>query len=184
LDTEAKRVVVVDDFVTNKPVGLVSKMDIVRALFQWGEIFPQNLKHVPVGHVMSPQVLTARSNERVFDAITKAMKNRFTGIAIVDNDDMMTAVLSLSDLVGLTADNFHHLLRMSVGQFLHETKKALLKMPVIVKYEDHFEQAVKLMYQNHVHRVFVLDKGGKPIGVLSPTDVLEFLARKEHHQDA
>jgi len=98
----------------------------------------------------------------------------------VDDSGAMIANLSISDLRGVSPENIKNLLNSSVDHFFKETKKDLLKLPITCVETITFLDAVKLMNQNHIHRIHVVDSSRRPIGVFSTTDTLVELSRVFH----
>ena len=69
---------------------------------------------------------------------------------------------------------------MSVSEYINRTKShrsRSSKLPkktklVVIRKKTSLLEAMEQMAKYHIHRVFVVDKDKKPIGVISHTDVL------------
>ena len=70
---------------------------------------------------------------------------------------------------------------MSVSEYINKTKShrsRSSKLPkktklVVIRKKTSLLEAMEQMAKYHIHRVFVVDKDKKPIGVISHTDVLD-----------
>ena len=69
---------------------------------------------------------------------------------------------------------------MSVSEYINTSKShrsRSSKLPkknklIVIKKNTSLLEAMEKMAKYHIHRVFVVDKDNKPIGVISHTDVL------------
>jgi len=173
---DVHRVLVVNE--DGIPFNIISHLDIVDWCAKEKSYAPQNVANIPVGHLMTPSSICVHKSDPVFEAFKKCLKMKYTGIGVVDEKGELEANLSISMLQFFTPENFHHLLRLSVGQFLEETSGMLIKLPKTIHYNDTFSNAIKVMHNNHVHRLFVVDQSGKNVGVFSASDVVQSITRQ------
>jgi len=96
------------------------------------------------------------------DAMKVFVKETISGVPVLREDD--------DKLVGIVT-------RADIFAKPHEDQLAMImqKDPVTCQDGDDLATASKLMRDNHVHRLPVLGKGGKVVGVLSPLDVLRYI---------
>jgi len=169
---QVHRIIVVRDGI---PSDILSQMDIVVWLVKNYDQIPSSLRTSTLGQLKSLHMFTCSDSEPILDAFKRMIEKKVSGLAVVNQEGSLVAHLGASDLRGIMPDKFQHLFRHSVDHFLQETKHYLMKPPITVSTEDSFENALKLMQQNHVHRVFVLDQHQKLVGAFSTTDVCCYL---------
>jgi len=75
----------------------------------------------------------------------------------------------------VSVEAFPQLMKLTVQQFLEETKQQLQKQVVTCLEETTFLEVMKLMHKNHIHRVYILDQLRKPIGVMTSLDIVTLL---------
>jgi CBS domain-containing protein len=95
----------------------------------------------------------------------------------VNNQGEIVANLSITDVEVSTPEDLKKYLSRSVETFLHQKKKDLLKLPVVCTKETKLLGVAKLMQQNHIHRVHIVDGVKKPLGVLTTTDLMVELSK-------
>jgi len=159
------------------PYHMLSQMDVVRFLDKHPVLLPETARNSLVFNFMTTPPLTVRVDEKVSDALKRIIQDSFTGAAVVDSDGRVQANFSVSDLRGIPTS--HHylgtLMDYSVETYLKETKR-FAKLPVEL-YETHtLGHAVHELTRHHIHRVHIIDKEERPIGVVTTSDVIRCLA--------
>ena len=133
-----------------------------------------------------PTALTPQ--ETLEDAARRFTEEGISGAPVVDGGQVV-GVLSKSDLIE-RSPFIAHSPHAHVGS-------AMTRRLLTVSLQDPAMSAIRRMVESHVHRMIVVDPHGKPVGVLTPTDVLkalirgeplqlgesEFLAREERHAE-
>jgi CBS domain-containing protein len=173
LASKSPRVLIIED---DKPVGIITHMDVVKFFVKNWDQLPNHLAHMQLGKCMTRNPLLVPINAKLGDAIYQFTSHGFGGAAVVDGNGQMVANLSVSDLRGVQPEQMKQFLEGTVEHFLSATKKDLLKLPITCKEETTFLEALRLMHQNHIHRVHVL-VDNKPVGLWSTTDVLVELCK-------
>jgi CBS domain-containing protein len=97
-----------------------------------------------------------------------------TGLPVVDEDGVLVGVISQTDLVHLDDPSVRSLIRRaSVGIRVGEV---MSRPPVTVLLTTTLLEAARLMTQQWIHRVVVVDEKGRPLGVLSAMDFVALFA--------
>lgn len=167
-----RRVMITED---SKMTGILSQMDVIRWLSKKGGL-SNATKNSPAGTVMSGEPYSVKLSDKVFDSLKGCIGQGFMGCAVLDGEGRVVANLSVSDLRGTSHLSFHQSMKETVEKFLTDMKK-FVKTPICCKEKDSFESVVHLMFQNHIHRVYVVDSNNKPIGVISTKDVMKQLLK-------
>lgn len=97
-----------------------------------------------------------------------------SGLPVVDQDGVLVGVISQTDLVQLDDPSVRSLIRRaSVGIRVGEI---MSRPPVTVLLTTTLLEAARLMTQQWIHRVVVVDEKGRPLGVLAAMDFVALFA--------
>jgi len=123
--------------------------------------------------------LAAEGVATVVDSINVVAALRYmrdfmiSGVGVVDSFGRLVANFSASDLLGLTAANFP-LLSLSVKEFL-QRMHGYPKPPVCCLSTDSVETMIYRMSIHSVHRIYLVDSMMIPTGIITMTDIMQFL---------
>jgi len=172
-----RRLVVLDQ-ATDRPVGMLSPIDVVRWVLAHLRDVPAEVMAKPVSELKCTKgVITAKRSESMEQALRKFVGKEKSGIGVVDDQGRLVNNLSLADLRCLTPENAHQLLHLNVGTFLSETRK-VPKEPVTCRPNTPFVEVLRLLHRHKIHRagdtleVFVVNEVEQPIAVFSATDAI------------
>lgn len=140
-------------------------------------------RSVRVKERMTKNPVTVEANDSIKDAIDKMKKGHFRHLPVVDEE---------GKLVGMLSDRDIRLIRPSLAFVSPEdaelqlwstsVRQAAVFDPVTIYPEALLEQAAELMLRWEVGGLPVVDKGGKPIGIVTYTDLLrEFVAGEKEN---
>lgn len=138
-------------------------------------------RSVRVSERMTASPVTVRPRESIHDAIDKMKKGHFRHLPVVDDG---------GKLIGILSDRDIRLIRPSRAFVSGEdealqlwsasVRQAAAFDPVTIEPDASLEQAAELMLRWEIGGLPVVDEGGKPIGIITYTDLLrEFLAREK-----
>src|SRR6266508_4556873 len=113
-----------------------------------------------------------------------------SGVPVVDKDGRCKGVLSSTDFIHLMEDGPSAKSRQeccftahSAWQMLETSnlpadtvRQYMTPDPVMVRPSSTICELAKMMVDAHIHRVIVVDKNERPIGIVSSTDVLAAIA--------
>lgn len=116
-------------------------------------------------------VLTVTPRASMF-SVMKLLTGRggISGVAVIDptNNGRLIGNISVSDLRYLTDNKFDNI-NLSVGEFISsEPRKPLIAVPEKASLGD----VIAKIAQHNVYRCYVLDSKGKPLAVVTPTDII------------
>jgi len=151
--------------------GLLSQTDIVRFIHRNADKFPADVLAAPIAACKGTPV-TMDASSRALVGFRKMVVNDRSSVGIVDDQGVLVGNLSLSDLRGLSKASFG-LLADPVGDYLRSRSatgavRPLIKVPEGTSVQD----VIKMMVEEKVHRVWIVDADGKPLGQASMSDVL------------
>lgn len=114
-------VVVVDDERTPRPVGIATERDMLRALAD-AEARPASAW--VVGEVMSRDLLVAREDEEVLDALRRMRVRGVRRLPVVRVDGTLAGLLTFDDVVDWLAEELTELARLMKNERRRERARA------------------------------------------------------------
>ena len=143
-----------------------------------------------VKDVMSAPPVSVSETASFRGIVARLRECRFSAFPVVDADGKVIGVVSEADLLakealadepsviwGLLAGLVHHAARAKAAGV---TASDLMTSPAVtIGPDDTVEHAARLMYDRKVKRLPVVDQAGRPIGIISRTDVLAVFDRTD-----
>ena len=143
-------------------VGIISRTDLALALKSGGPSWRYRaLEYSSVWEVMSKPVLTIAPNEPVSKAAELMLDSGVTGLPVVDEGEVV-GMISTSDLTRCLMEH---------GDPSKKVKENMCREVEVVKPLYSIKRVVKLLVSTPSHRVIVVDSEGRPIGIITPTDL-------------
>ena len=132
------------------------------------------MKTMRVREIMTKPVQTLPADISVAEAALRMATNHISGAPVVDHGRVV-GVVSRSDLIH--PQNWP-------ARGAHPTVDSVMTRVVLaVRPGDPVMSAVRLMLDEQIHRVIVVDDNGTIAGIVSPMDVLRALAHGDRVQD-
>jgi len=132
-------------------------------------IFRKSLTELGLGK-NPPQTVSAKDN--VAESFKKIDRLSHGGLAVVDDQGCLVGNLSATDLKGVTRNNCP-ILNSTNEEFLsRDQKRPWWTRPICVDVNDSLYHTLHQFNSFQVHRMYVVDRSGKPIGEVTHRDVL------------
>jgi CBS domain-containing protein len=172
--SEVHRLAVVDKVQKERVLNIVSQSDVVRFLTKRGVWIGSKLEK-PISEVgLGPLGVSAVRDDTPTVEVLRYMKRlSVRGVAVVDKNNRLIANFSATDLLGLTEENFP-LLALNVKDFLCRMY-GFPKPPVFCKIDDSVETIMLKFAVHKVHRIYVVNETMQPGGIITLTDIMQFL---------
>ena len=187
-----KRLPVVDR--AGRLVGVVSRVDVLRTLAQppvreTGERAPQPGIHVKVGDVMLADVPTVRADaplNKVVDLLVSAAERR---VVVVDAQRHALGIITDGDLLKRAGAGERAGVLQALGGRLSGGRGATIDLarrtaaevmtghPITVTPETLLLDALRLLLQNKIKRLPVVDSDGQVVGLVGRGEILQALAQ-------
>ncbi|KAL6067955.1 CBS domain containing protein [Balamuthia mandrillaris] len=158
---------------TKAITNIVSQSDIIAFAHRNSDLLPNANKTLEELRVMHANILV-RVDSPFIDALEILYMNRVSGICLVDQESRVSGNLSASDLRSITPDSFKFFLGSTL-QFLVKGTKSKLGAPVSCQRNTALKDALALLVENHVHRIFVVDRNDHTQGVVTLSDLLPLM---------
>ncbi len=125
------------------------------------------LKHVTVGDIMEPNVITINENATLkqLDALIREYKH--TGYPVVSEENKTTGVISYKDLLRVDKENWDKIL----------VKERMSTRLICVSPEDSIIDAVEKMTRAGVGRLLVME-GGSLVGIMSRSSIMDKVIKR------
>jgi CBS domain-containing protein len=149
-----------------------------------------------VADIMTREPIVVTSETSLDEAIQVMAERRFSGLPVVDAAGKLMGIISQGDLMwresGVTPPPYIMVLDSVIylenpAKYQRDLHKALgqtvgevmTKNPQTIRPEKSLREAAELMHEKGVHRLPVIDSGGKPIGILTRGDIVRAMATEE-----
>jgi len=158
--------------------GMCTQADVVRflsqnaALLRQDPLFQKSLRELGIGK-RSPYIVN--QDEITSKAFSDMASKGLESAAVVDDSGKLIANLSVNDLKGLTRRNCDILLEPLSNFLTRDWSRGWWNRPITVTLDDPLYFAVLQFVSSNVHRMYILDDDGKPVGDVDLTDVLKVL---------
>ncbi|MCX8141442.1 MAG: CBS domain-containing protein [Candidatus Nezhaarchaeota archaeon] len=145
-----------------KPVGVVTKKDIVRFLST--DDTDRSLVEIPVSEVMSSNLVIIKPELDIRTTASIMLDNNISSLLIVQ-DERLVGIVTKTDICRYCSDH-------CVGVF--KVKDFMSRNVVYVRPMHSLFRIMNLMVKHDISRVVVIDKDGKPLGIVTLTDLTLF----------
>jgi len=128
---------------------------------------------IRVGNLMSVDPIVIDAEAPITEAELLLKSYRISGLPVVQ-DGILVGVLSQTDLLNARSSDL-------IGANWERVRvRHLMSRPAVtVHLNTSVERAARLMLEQHIHRLVVVDEEAEPIGVLTSTDLLRTLLPDE-----
>jgi CBS domain-containing protein len=168
------------------PQALIIVQDV--EVVQSGAPFKEGLPHVTVSEVMRRDVATVRPESPITQVVELLLDKGYTAVPVIDNDGKVVGMVSDNDLLTRGGMRVTISLKKAADRDyvrgLHEslenpsgTVSGVMTSEVVTVSPDALlGRAAKLMVENHIKRLPVVDSNGKLVGILGRLDILNTIA--------
>jgi len=160
------------DKTSGKLINFISQSDLLRYFAEnmyligttaFKTIFEMNLVKGGVHY--------CKINAPFIFALAMIALKKVSALPVVDDNEIIRATVSASDLRGLGPQDFPNLLKSVADYLLISHPKSLF--PITCKPTDTMEYVILKLAATKVHRLWCIDENGKILGILSITDVMK-----------
>jgi 5'-AMP-activated protein kinase, regulatory gamma subunit len=181
VNTRAQRVIVLND--SGQLVNVITQSRVVAILTTMLDTIPDASKTLQELKLGFKPLITLPNTLSTFQAFKLLRDKNATALPVVDEKGKLIGNLSVNDLkiLGYKLEWFK-LLTLPLSEYLNELKKPErasvvrrkeIQQPLTVKPDDTLEFTMKMLYVWRVHRVYIVNDEGVPIGVEALHDVIK-----------
>jgi CBS domain-containing protein len=154
--------------------------------------------NLTAGDIMSCPVVCAREEMTVRELVTLLQEHRISGVPVVDAEESLAGVISITDLLSLGVDpaadapessDFHtspSMDRLSEASEFIAPEDEVLDRPIAHLMSRHVittsekatvGEVADLMLSHRIHRLIIV-RGARIVGIVSVSDILKSLQRQ------
>eukprot|EP00741_Cyanophora_paradoxa_P014243 tig00020800_g13738.t1 len=164
-----------DEASVARPTRMVSQTDIARYLIANANALPEHMDRCTAFEASTKNPFCIRSRDRAIEGFRVMHDKNIRAVGVIDEDTKkLVANLSASDLRKVDKETIGNL-NYPVTFFLNKAWGAI-RQPVACGDRTTIREALQIMLQQHLHRIWVVSPTGEPLGVLSLTDVIRVFA--------
>jgi len=142
----------------DKPSYVLSQMDIVRWLNNHHDMFPKEFWDTWVGNLIpfDEEIFTIKEEEKMIDALHQISLRRYSGAAVVNSKGVLVCNFSISDLGPLSFENSTDYLKLTVKDYMIQTKK-IPKQVISCTKVSRIVDVIGTLVKEHIHHVFIIE---------------------------
>ena len=162
--------------------GVISQSDVMKFIVKHMDVAKPYLgKTLSQMNLARKDTVCIKWTESVFNGVSLMVKKRVSSVGLVDEDDLLVGVFSMTDIKYIFHFRDFQCLKDPLSVFVSEirqisevqTGKTLY--PVFsVRPETTLDAVVHKLVTTHSHRVYV-SEGMEPVGVVTMTDIIDAL---------
>ncbi|KLU05660.1 CBS domain protein [Rhodopirellula islandica] len=143
-----------------------------------------------VSSVMQHPVVKLHETDSIQDAVDQLNENHVSALPVVNDDDQLVGILTVTDLLRLVQDAeqsledrmtvyencfwLTELIRDTLGN--NEVTTAMSSKPVTAKPDDPLQRVANLMLDHQVHHIPITTEGKQLVGMVSSVDFVRLAA--------
>lgn len=159
--------------------NMLSQSDMLRRLAKelegLGAVGSLTLGQVGLG---DRAVLCVRNSDAALDSFFELGETGLSGAAIINDQGKLVGNLSRHDLLGTQGGIGFGVLNQSIMHYQRKHRVALAQRLVTVTLMSTLSEVITLMAREKVERVFVVETGMMPRGLVTQTDICRVLASR------
>ncbi|MBU5682610.1 MAG: CBS domain-containing protein [Candidatus Aenigmarchaeota archaeon] len=128
--------------------------------------------------IMSKNIIFARPDETIKEVSLKMLKNKISGLPIIDNSGKIVGIISQTDIVKLSEKyDEKELEKLKVNEIIKGKRKL-----IAARENTSIKRLIKLMIKHDISRIPIVDKEYKVIGIVSKLDILKIFYKEEKEE--
>jgi len=152
--------IVVDD--RGSPRGVIGSRELERAMREEG-VGEKPLDHLIVGDFMKTPVVTVSEEDGIVTAARILLEEEVSRLPVIDGEGKISGVITTHDVLGVYG-------RLSKSST--RVEEVMVKDPPKVSPQHSIFYAIEKMESFEARRVIVVDVQNRPIGIITPKDIL------------
>ena len=117
--------------------------------------------------VMTVPPVTAKPDDSIKDVAMTMRKNKVGSVLVVDEEGKLRGIITEHDLVYACSEGWHPENR--------QAWEVMTEDPITVTPDTDIVEVIKKMRNANIRHIPVVDENGKPLGMISARDLLDFV---------
>jgi len=154
----------------------LTQTDVLRFVASHLDYFGYALDLPVLGSVGTYPAPCLHESTETISAFREILRKKITGIGVLDDDGKLVGELSIRDIGYIVTNTSYIELKSTLKEFMEDLRRTEDRSQVITcQPQDTLRSVIKKTNNNRSHRIHVLDSGDKPIGVVSLSDICQYL---------
>lgn len=132
--------------------------------------------------IMKTDVITASPDDTIKDVILRIRMNNITGLPVVNENNQVVGDFSEHSVIETLPDILNEaeqIPMIDVKELTSSTiRNVMTTPPITIGPENDIKDAAKLFLEKYVHRLFVVEKQHKLMGIVTLGDVLKAFSER------
>jgi len=124
------------------------------------------IPRVKISDVMTKNLITIHKDATLREAAALFAEHRIRALPVVDDDSRIIGLITTSDLA----------VAVSKGDLSSKVSDYMRKEIPVIHIDSDIYDAIRMMLKHKIGRLIVVDSSGKPVGIVTRTDILKYLA--------
>lgn len=142
----------------NKPVGIITEKDFVRAIYRIGQ---KTIDKILVKDFMSKNLVSVKKSDTIHGCASLMIKNKISSVLVIDNNNL-SGIITKTDLASVFLTQSTE--PLSVSQIM--TPNVITVMPA-----DSLLLVESLLIKHRISRIIV-QRNKKPVGIITNRDFI------------
>ena len=142
----------------NKPVGIITEKDFVRAIYRIGQ---KTIDKILVKDFMSKNLVSVKKSDTIHDCASLMIKNKISSVLVIDNNNL-SGIITKTDLASVFLTQSAE--PLLVSQIM--TSSVITVMPA-----DSLLLVESLLIKHRISRIIV-QRNKKPVGIITNRDFI------------
>jgi len=155
----------------------LTQSDVLRFVATHLDDFGAALDETILGSVGSYPAHCVHHSTKTVDAFREMLNKKITGIGVIDSNRNLIGHLSMRDIGYVVTHHPGAELALPLKDFLRELRESGQgpKNVISCGNADSVRSVITKLNSNRIHRIYVIDAASRPCGVVSLSDICQFL---------
>jgi CBS domain-containing protein len=150
------RLIVSED---DKPIGIVTEKDMVKAIYQWGG---RPIEAIRVSSFMSKDLVTVTERATLYNCAKLMLDNKISSVIVLRKNGALAGIITKTDLASVFLTQAAEPLKIS---------KIMTRKVITVKPADSLLYVESVLINNKISRV-VVERNRRPVGIITHRDFI------------
>ncbi len=154
--------------------GVVSRKDLLK-----GIAMDKKLAKMDIYSIMTKVPQCVRDDDNITHARDLMKRLSMRTVPVVNNDDVLVGVVGIKDIAKIWTPKSKESTGELKGEKISldvEVKSVMNSNPIFIEKEGNVESVIDLMHRHDISSVLITEEK-KPIGIITPLDLIELLVR-------
>ncbi len=162
-----------------KLAGVVSRMDLLKGIMQ-----DKNLANTEISSLMTREPQCIQETDNISQARTLMKRLSMRTLPVLDDNERLVGVVGVKDIAKIWTPKTKESRGELKGEKISldvEVKSIMNPDPIFIEKEGRVKEVIRLMQEHDISSVLITEDK-KPIGIITPLDIIELLVRMKERE--